>query len=293
MPFSTRLRRLSESAVEEFHYRIDWRTRSAHPGHHGSLQAGGGSEFCGYAPFQNFPDPRNLDMRASMTDPLGRLLVKSFRQHSAIPVYVVADLSASMGFSGVARKPELLADFAAAVAYSAYRTGDPFGFLGCGRDILWDLALPLHWHKGLAHRIGAALRRFSPTEPNAVGLIHAAPYLGTRRALVFLVSDFHFPLNEVRRTLDAYIHHDVVPIVLWDSGEFDRLPAFGLAEFNDPETGFRRRLLLRPALRQAIGERYAERREQLTALLRPFGRTPFFLINRFDADAMTDYFFHA
>jgi uncharacterized protein (DUF58 family) len=277
--------------MEEFHYRIGWRTRTAHPGHHGSLQTGGGSEFCGYQPFQSQPDPRNLDMRATLADPLGRLMVKAFRQHSAVPVYLVADLSASMGFSGIGRKPELLADLAAAVAYSAYRTGDPFGFLGCTHDVLWDLALPLRWHKGLAHRIGTALRQFTPTAPSARGLAQAAPHLGTRRALVFLVSDFHFPLKEVERILDSYVHHDVVPVVLWDSGEFDRLPAFGLAEFSDPETGSRRRLLLRPTLRQAIRECYAERREQLTALCRPFGRTPFFLIDRFDADALTDYFF--
>lgn len=279
--------------MEEFHYRIGWRTRAAHPGHHGSLQGGGGSEFCGHEPFECQPDPRNLDLRATLSDPLGRLMVKSFRQHSAIPVYLVADLSASMGFTGITRKAELLAVFASAAAYSAYRTGDPFGFLGCGEDILWNLALPLRWHKGLAARIETALRAFAPVAPNARALIDAAPHLGSRRALVFLASDYHFPLPEIENVLNAYVQHDVVPVVLWDSGEYERLPSFGLAEFRDPETGARRRLLLRPSLRQSIRQRFAERRQRITELCRPFGRPPFFLVDRFDPDAMTDYFFHA
>jgi len=279
--------------MEEFHYRIDWRTRTAHPGSHGSLQAGGGSEFCGHQPFLSHPHARDLDVRATLADPLGRLMVKSFRQHSAIPVYVVADLSASMGFCGTASKQELLARFAAATAYSAYRSGDPFGFFGCEAEIRWDLSLPLRWHKGLAQRIASVLRGFRPVAASARGLAQAAPHLGRRRSLVFLVSDFHFSLAELERILDAYCQHDLVPVVLWDSAEYERLPPFGLIELRDPETGGRRRLLLRPRLRERIRQHFAERRRRLDELCRPFGRKPFFLVDRFDADALTGYFYQA
>ena len=279
--------------IQEFHYRIRWRAHTAHPGHHPSNQPGGEAEFAGHVPLTSQPEPRNLDVRATLADPFGRLMVKSFRQHSAVPVYLLADLSASMGFEGCARKLDLLADFAAATAYSAYRTGDPFGFFGCDEGIRWDVAVALRWHKGLAQQIRQGLARFEPTGRGAEGLLEAAPHLGRQRSLVFVASDFHWDLAELERLLEAFVHHDLVPVVLWDSAEYEDLPPFGIAEVRDAETGARRRLFLRPDLRRAIRERYRQRQTELTDLCRRFGREPFFMVNRFDADALTDYFYRA
>ena len=86
--------------IEEFHYTIPWRASSPHPGAHASSQLGGGDEFAGLVPFASSPNPRNLDIRASLSDPFGQLAVRTFRQRSNIPVAVLADVSASMGFVG-------------------------------------------------------------------------------------------------------------------------------------------------------------------------------------------------
>jgi len=263
----------------------------AHPGHHAGMQPGGGFEFAGHIPLINHPDPRHLDVRATLADPFGELKVRSFRQRAAIPVYLLADLSASMGFHGQTRKTAALATFTAAAAYSAYRTGDPFGFIGCDGAIRWDLSLPLRWHRGMAMELHHRLLNFRPVASTSSGLVEAAPHLGRQRALVFLVSDFHFPLAKAEEILDAFLHHDLVPVVLWDSAEFERLPAWGLVELQDPETGERRRLFLRPGLRARIRERFAERRAELTHLCVRYGREPFFILDRFDADAMTRYFY--
>ena len=83
----------------------------------------------------------------------------------------------------------------------------------------------------------------------------------------------------------------MVPVVVWDSGEYETLPRFGWAEVQDPETGQRRRLFLRPGLLQRIRERFAERKEELTQICVRHGREPFFLVDRFDPDAMTRYFY--
>lgn len=277
--------------IPEFHYQVGWRAQGAHPGHHAGSQSGGGMEFHGHIPLINHPDPRHLDVRATLADPFGELKVRSFRQRAAIPVYLLADLSASMGFHGQTRKTALLATFAAAAAYAAYRTGDPFGFLGCDSAVRWDLSLPLRWRRGMAMELHRRLLDFRPVAPSARGLAEAAPHLGRQRALVFLVSDFHFPLAEVAELLDGFIHHDLVPVVLWDSAEFDQLPSWGLAELRDPETGERRRLFLRPGLHAKIRERFARRRAALTHLCLQYGREPFFILDRFDADAMTRYFY--
>ncbi|MFO1350547.1 MAG: DUF58 domain-containing protein [Gammaproteobacteria bacterium] len=70
-------------------------------------------------------------MRASARDPWQRPLIKVYHQTSAIPVYAVADLSASMAFGGKQRKLDVLAEFVASLAYSAYHAGDPVGFISC------------------------------------------------------------------------------------------------------------------------------------------------------------------
>ncbi|MDV3240220.1 MAG: DUF58 domain-containing protein [Methylocaldum sp.] len=277
--------------IPEFHYHVNWRSPGVHPGHHRSARQGGGYEFAGHTLLTSNPDPRNLDIRATLHDPFEQLMVRTFRQRSAIPVYVVADLSASMGFRGTRSKTELLAEFTASVAYTAYRTGDFFGFIGCDSTILQDMLLPLRWHKGAAPELLENLKNLRPRGRSSDGLNEVVPYLGKRKALVFLVSDFHLTLDRLDTLLKALVRHDVVPVVLWNSAEFDRLPSWGLVNFEDPETGARRRLLMRPALREKISASFEKRREELGQICALHGREPFFLIDRFDPDELTRYFY--
>ena len=74
------------------------------------------------------------------------------------------------------------------------------------------------------------------------------------------------------------------------SGASDDLLDHMLAA-QDPETGQRRRLFLRPSLLARIKQSFAERREELTQMCIRYGREPFFLLDRFDPDAMTRYFY--
>ena len=248
--------------IAEFHYPIRWRSSRVHPGHHGSTQTGGSDEFYGHAPLMAYPEPRHIDVHATLHDPFGQFMVRVFRQRSSVPVHVIADVSASIGFGDTSSKLARVADFCAAAAYSAFRTGDPFGFLGCDTEVRWDLHLPLRWYKGLPDHFRAELSGLTPGGSSSVeGLCAAAAQLRRQRSLVFLVSDFHLTVDETARVLDAFVHHDVVPIVIWSDTEYDTLPTFGWLNLADPETGLQRRLFMRPRLRE-----------------------------RFDADAMTRYF---
>jgi len=203
---------------------------------------------------------------------------------------LLADVSASMGFRG---KLERLAEFGEALAWSAWRTGDPFGCFACDGAIRWDLSLPLRWHKGVAAEWRGRVGQFQPGAGRHDGLLEAALHLGRQRALVFLVSDFHLPDAALEALFNALALHDVVPVVLWDCGEYQDLPSFGLAELHDPETGARRRLFLRKGLREKIALSFEQRRERLAGLCSAYGRAPFFLAEAFDAEAMTRYFYPA
>jgi uncharacterized protein (DUF58 family) len=276
--------------IHEFHYKIPWRATGGHPGHHPGAQTGRGFEYQGSVPFASQPDARHLDVRAMLADPFGQLMVKSFRQRAAVPLWLLADVSASMGFGN---KTARLAEFGEALAWSAWRAGDPFGCFACDGEIHRDLSLPLRRHKGVAADWRGRIEQFRPDSGQHGGLLEAAWQLGRQRALVFLVSDFHLPDAQLAALFDALALHDVVPVVLWDSGEYENLPGFGLAQLQDPETGQRRRLFLRPALRGKIALSYAKRRERLISACSAHGRAPFFLAGRFDAEAMTRYFYPA
>lgn len=277
--------------IDEFHYRIDWRSAVAHPGSHPSGHWGGGQEFVGHGEFLACPDPRQIDLRASLRDPAERLLVRRFRQRSAVPVFVLADVSASMSFVGATEKMETVARFSAAAAQSAYRSGDPFGFLAADEVVRGDLYLPLRLHRAAAPGLYQALRAFRPSGGSASGLSQAFAHLGRRRALVFLLSDFHEPFSRLESLLASLARHDLVPVVIWDPAEYQSLPRFGLAEIVDPETGQRRRLFMRAALRDRIRRVFEERRIALGRLFSRSGRAPLFLDRGFDADVVTRYFY--
>jgi uncharacterized protein (DUF58 family) len=281
---------VQRAAAREFHYRIGWRTRHALPGHHRSGRAGAGHEYAATAPLLDHPDPRRLDIRRSVRDPFGQLFVRTYNQPGILPVYAVVDLTASMSFQGVASKLSLLAEFLSILEFSTGRTGDPLGIVGCANKVLSQFSLPATRNGEAVRETLRRLRAHTPAAGDARGLIDAAQIVGHRRALVFLISDFHFPLDFTRDVLRAFARHDVVPIVLWDSAEFRNTPAFGLARIHDSETRAARYILLRPSVRQRLSEAFQRRRKSLEAVFVEFGYKPYFLLDSIDCDDLNQYF---
>jgi uncharacterized protein (DUF58 family) len=276
--------------TREFQYRVTWRSQHALPGHHKSSRSGAGYEYVATAPLLDYPDPRRLDIRRSVRDPFGQLFVRVYNQHSLVPVYALADLSGSMGFQGAASKLAVLREFVSILAFSANRTGDPFGLIACADKVLPQFVLPATRN---AEAVRATLQRLSAYRPaggGAQGLIEAAPLIGYRRALVFLLSDFHFPRDFMRHLLRAVARHDVVPIVLWDSAEYQDPPTFGIARIRDSETGVERYTWLRSALRQRLREAFERRRKALENLCLEFGYPPYFLVDAIDCDCINRFF---
>lgn len=257
-------------------YRLNWRSSSFRPGAHGGRQLGVGGAFRGFAPLMDYPDPRRIDVRATLRDPFQALHVRRFEQRSAATVYVLADVSASMGFRGRVRKMRLLAALSAALAISARQYGDAFGFIGCDETVREELFFPATTKRGLEVEIARRLDDLTPQGRSAIGLLEAARQLGGKRKLIFLISDFHMPLADVEAVLEALARHDIVPVMLRDQAETADLPRWGLAEFSDLETGRKRLAVMRPALYERWQRETRERDaalEQLCArLARPLTR---------------------
>ena len=257
-----------------------------HPG----TESGGGLEPLRHGTLLDGQDPRRLDLLASLRDPLRRLLVRRYRQRASIRVWVLADLSASLGVRGRGDRIAIVIGLVSALGYSAGRAGDAFAFIGCDARVREELVLPPTRVAGAWMNLAARLAAFTPRERGSEGLLEALPIVGGQRSLVFLASDFHFPLALLDALLAGLAHHHVVPVVLADSGEHEPASGFGLVRVVDAETGEERTLVMRPALRRRLRIRAEQRGEALSRCFAAHDAVPIELVDRFDADRINDYF---
>lgn len=281
---------LAEAAtgLEEVDYRFRRPLRTARPGAHtGSLQ-GAGMVPSNLAPLMAHPDPRRIHIRASAHDPFGQLHVQLARQPATASVQALVDRSASMGFRGRCGKLELAARLLGAMAFSALRTGDAFGLVACGGDAPPEHTLPPNRDAGL---IGETLGELADAPPQGGADLEAGiEHLDPSPSLVLVVSDFHFPVAVLQRILERLDRHQVVPIVLWDSAEWDPAPGRAFVRARDPETGAMSSLLLRPGLRRRLADAFGQRRRELNRLGLAFDAAPLFVIDRLDIDAINAHF---
>jgi len=285
--------------VHDFHYRLPARMGGQRPGAHAGSSRGPGMEFISHQSLYNQPDPRRLDVRASLREPRGDWLVRVSRQRVSVPVYVVADVSPSMAFGAKHSKLQVLADFAEAAGHSAFRAGDPAGLIAFDYSEREDLFRPAALSRGAGQQLAAPLRlapvsRAMPAKANlAAGLLQAAQRLAGRQALVFLASDFHWPLAPLDDVLGLLARACVVPVVIWDPAELEPPAEDGLVVLRDAENASRRTLWLRPRLRQQWRAAVAARRDALKAFFEQRGLRPFYVEGAFNAEAMSEYFLEA
>jgi uncharacterized protein (DUF58 family) len=279
------------SEPREFHYRLPQRVGGWRPGSHRGSSLGAGQEFVSHLRLYDRPDPRRLDLRASLRNIQQDWLVRVNHQHASIPVHAVVDVSTSMSFGSGKSKLEIAADFIEALGRSAFRVGDALGMLAFDTRERTDLFVPALVSRGMGDTMAQLLRRARGSSGDATGLQDAIQSLAGRRGLVFLVSDFHWPLRGMSVALDSLVRSFVVPIVIWDPAEIEPPAHGGLALLRDVESGAQRTLWMRPKMRQKWRESTAARTNELRAFFVARGMRPFHIIGRFDNDAMSKYFF--
>lgn len=266
-------------------YALRWRVSGVLPGAHPGMESGHSGRFRDMVPFDRSPDPRRIDLRSTARDPFGVLHVRRFEQRAAARVEALVDVSASMRFGAQRSHFDLGADLVNAVAQAAYEIHDALSLALCGAKV--ELS------RRSSRRAAPTLTRgelasFRPGASSARGLIEAAGALVGRRRLVFLISDFAYPLSELAVVLDALTGHDVVPVHIFDDPA-QTVPRWGLTELTDLESGRRRFLVLRPSLLERWKAQSAERRASIAQVCATRGRRPFVLQGRFSAFALADY----
>jgi uncharacterized protein (DUF58 family) len=284
---------------QEYHYQVPWMARSPRPGKHRSTQVGSGMMANRSVPLHSGADLRRLDIRARIADPMQRWWVRETLQRDAINVWLVADLSSSMSFGLAPDHSSVLHDFATATAHSAVRSGDAFGFVAADDALREELSVSLTRRAGAAHAVHASLQGtgLMRQRTQAHALAQCAMHMSTRKSLVFLVSDFLLEISAIERTLDSLAHHHVVPvvvpIVLPTPDALAALPHYGWVTFNDVETGKKRSLLIRPALKTKLQLAALAHKDALNTCFTQHGLKPLYLSAPFNADEVTQYFYAA
>ena len=281
------------SELREFHYRLPSRVPGQRPGAHEGTGLGSGQLFAAHRRLLDHPDPRRLDLRASLRDMRHEWLVRIQRQRTAVPVHALIDLSASMHFGAGKTKLEVVADFIEALGQSVFRAGDALGVMGFDAAAREDFFMPLRQGRGLGIAMATRLRGLRPQQAgqgSVQGLEACVARLAGSRGLVFIVSDFHWPVDKLGGVLDLLAPACVVPVIAWDPAETEPPDARALLAVSDAETGERRTLWLREGLRTRWREAVATRRAQLHALFAAHGAAAFHLDGRFDGEALSRHF---
>ena len=251
--------------------RIEIRTRRSvndvFAGRYHSVFKGQGMEFQEVREYVPGDDIRAIDW--NVTARTGAPHVKKFTEERELTVMLLVDVSASNRFGSTAQlKRDLAAEVAAVLAFSAIANHDRVGL------ILFSDKVEKHVPpaKGATHvlRVVSEILNAKPASPRT-DLEPALRYLNhvvRRRSVAFLISDFIAPPCERLLRVTAR-RHDLVSLVIGDKRE-SALPAVGLVDFEDAETGQRVVVDTSHApTRRALLARQTERRQ---ALLRQLSR---------------------
>ena len=272
----------------EIRYHLPRRAGGQRAGAHRGTAAGTGLEFLTHRTLFDHPDPRRLDLRASLADLRGDWLVRVNRLRAAVTVLVLVDVSASMRF-GERPKLDVAADFVESLARSAFRVGDAVGMLAFDAAVRDDLHVAPRHGRGVGETMAALLRGCACRPGGIAGLRDAATQAGPRPALVFVVSDFLWPLDGLGDVLDLLGHAHLVPLVVVDPAESEAPRRSGLALLRDAETARQRTLWVRPALRTRWRDAALARGARLAAIFADRGLRPFTLLGAFDAQALSNH----
>ncbi|MBV8641093.1 MAG: DUF58 domain-containing protein, partial [Verrucomicrobia bacterium] len=176
---------------------------------------------------------RSIDW--NVTARMGEPYVRKYVEERELTVMLLIDVSASGSYGSVnASKRELAAEVACLLAFCAIRNSDKVGLI-----LFTDrVELYIAPRKGRIH-ILRLIREILYYEPagRKTDLTQPLNFLNrvtTRRAVVFLLSDFHAENYEKPLTICGR-RHDLIAIPIEDRGEYS-VPGIGVVRVEDPES---------------------------------------------------------
>ncbi|MDD3089247.1 MAG: DUF58 domain-containing protein [Candidatus Omnitrophica bacterium] len=203
-------------------------------GQYKSVFKGVGMEFEEVREYMPGDEIRSIDW--NVTARMGHPYVKKFVEERELTIMLVLDASMSSRFGTADRiKSDLAAEFCSVIAFSAIKNSDKVGMITFTDKV--ERFIPAR--KGVKHVLRVIREAlYSVPEGKGTDINMALEHLNrvmTRRAIVFLISDFIS--SDFRKMLSVTNKwHDVIAVRVADPSEED-LPDAGVVKLHDAETG--------------------------------------------------------
>jgi len=209
-------------------------SRQIFAGEYHSAFKGRGMAFSEVREYQYGDDIRNIDW--NVTARFNHPYIKVFEEERELTVMLLVDVSGSREFGTAVRfKKALMAEISAVLAFSATQNNDKVGVI-LFSDKVEKFIPPKKGRQHILHII-RELIEFNP-EHTQTDVSVALQYLTNaikKRSTAFVISDFVSPQFEDALKI-ASRKHDVVALRIYDAHEA-KMPAIGLVQFRDAETG--------------------------------------------------------
>ncbi len=238
-------------------------------GEYQSVFKGQGIEFADVREYVPGDDIRTIDW--NVTARSQHPFVKKFVEEREMTVLFVVDMSGSQYFgSGTKLKAEVAAEITALLAFAAVQNNDKTGLVISTDKV--EKSIPVKKGKTHVLRVVREILYYRP-QAKKTRLEAALQYLHnvlTRTAIIFVISDFMDQGYEKALKILSR-RHDVIAIRLQDRRE-QNIPAIGLVEIEDPETGKKMLTDFSNRKVQRLYEQTAkERNEKLEKLFKTLG----------------------
>lgn len=279
----------------EFVYRLPTSTTGNRPGSHRSRSRGAGMNFVAHARLLDQPDPRRLDLRASLADLRREWQVRVNQHRASIDICAIVDVSHNMHFGSAGTKLSVAAQFINALGFSAGAYGDAVSMLAFDSIYREDLTVPSRQGRGVGSIMAELVSTSVPSAncagaANASALSHCVAEASARAKLVFICSDFHWSLDDLAKRLDPLAGAQVVPIVIWDCAEIKPPDSGRWLSLRQIGTWRAKHLWLNDSARQQWSDNVARRKDEIINAFAAIDAVPFFISDGFDAEALSRYF---
>lgn len=225
-------------------------------GEYHSAFKGKGMEFSEVRNYIEGDDIRSIDW--NVTARMGSPYIKKHTEERELSVMLMVDASASGSFGTTDKfKGEIAVELCALLAFSAIKNNDRVGLIIFTSEI--ELYIPPQKGKNHVLHVIREMLYFKPSK-KATSINAALGFLNkvqTRRAVVFLVSDF-FSSDYSSALRISSRKHDLIAVTLNDPREVS-FPNVGLIELEDAENG---KTILVDSGSKAFRELYSKKMQQ-------------------------------
>jgi len=252
--------------LDRFSLIINKRITSNYVGERFSHATGRGLIFKDHAIYAPGEDSRSIDWRVfGRTD---RLYVKRYEEERNLTVHVILDFSASMNFGTAISKAEYASMIGAGFAYLALKNNERF-VLSTFSDSL-EVFKP---HKGRA-QLASMVDFLNNKKPRGLSKLEQSlgnyKKLVNSRSYVVIVSDFLYPIDDIKRALFLFKNHRVVLIQVLDKVE-KNLDLEGDFKLKDLETNEVLRTFINPFARKQYAGMLNEHNDKIQQVCNEVG----------------------